>query len=1024
VTDDLRRRANDLFLDALDHDTASRELFVVRSCGAEEALRAEVEELLRAHRAADAFLGKPAIERLLAHGAELRPGDRVGAYRIVRLLGAGGGGAVYEAMQESPSRRVALKVLGAGPATSSSRLRLQAEADILARLQHPDVATVYEAGFHESLPYFAMEFVEGARTLLQYAREEGLGVRERLALVARAADAVHHGHQKGILHRDLKPGNLLVDSAGRLKVIDFGIARLAGGGGGRPEIAGTLPYMSPEQLDPGHDEDVRADVYALGVVLYEILAERLPHDAARSPTPEAARRIREAPAPPLSRTDRRLRGDVEAIVRKAMEPDRERRYVSAAALAADLRRHLAHLPVEARTGGPLYHMAKAARRQPLAFGALAALLLVLAAATVAGARLAARNAAARRDAERNAREARSIAYVANLSAAVAAFRIHDLREARLHLAAVPEDLRGWEWSHLWSRLDASFARIEWDRRIYAGALAADGSLVAATSTEPEAQVWTDSGRGVRSFADLLMRADAVAISPDGSRLLLGYARGAEIRPLSGTGGGIALEQHGDWINAVAFHPTLPVCATGCRGGVLRFWDATTGEARGEIRCHEDRIVALAFDPAGARVATGGRDGVVRVWGFPDGALQRELRGHEGSVEDVAWSPDSGRLASASRDLGVRVFDVATGALLASAHRHSANVRSVAWSPNGDLLASGSYDRTVRLWDARDLREVACLLGHEDIVMRVGFHPRDGSIVSLGAEGTVRFWHAAPKDDVPTLATRDPALAGLAFGPDGTRLVSWSRRGAAQVWDVAARKEVALLAPRAQAVAVDPVRGLALVGTASRAAVHDLVDGSLVRTAKHHGRLIRGDRVFDLAGAVEARDAADGALLARSEELGTAHHLAVDATGETVAVAPDGRILLLDASLRTTARRVLAGPVYALAISACGRYVGMVLKGSHGAVVLRARDLTPMLELEGHAACVLDLAFSPDGTRLATGAQDLTVRIWEIPSGRQLVTLHGHAQAVSRLAWSPDGACLASGDSPADFPSTIKLWETR
>jgi len=311
-------------------------------------------------------------------------------------------GRVYRATQVSPARAVALKLMRPGMTSSKALKRFELEAELLGRLSHPGIASIYEAGIHDdprlgSAPYFAMEFVEGP-TLSEYARREDLGTRERLKLFARICDAVHHAHSKGIIHRDLKPSNILVaidsDTGEPVpKILDFGVARITDadvtGATMQTEIGqliGTLPYMSPEQVkgDP-NDIDTRSDVYALGVVLYELLAGRLPYDIGRAMIAEAARVIAQDDPERLSSINTRLRGDVETIVAKALEKARERRYQSALDLGSDIRRYLGDEPITARPPSTWYQLGKFTKRnKPLVTGvaaAFAALVLGLAGTT-------------------------------------------------------------------------------------------------------------------------------------------------------------------------------------------------------------------------------------------------------------------------------------------------------------------------------------------------------------------------------------------------------------------------------------------------------------------------------------------------------------------------------------------------------------------------------------------------------------------------------------------------------------------
>ena len=315
--------------------------------------------------------------------------SRIGPYVIKRKIASGGMGTIYEGLQENPRRPVAVKVMRRGVVSPDALRRFKYESQILARLRHPGIAQVYEAGTYgegeDTLPFFAMEYIPNAKALTQYADDKKLDAVHRLKLFANICDAVHHGHLKGIVHRDLKPSNILVDSQGNSRIIDFGVARvtdsdvaLAAAQTEVGQLIGSLQYMSPEQFeaDP-HDIDTRSDVYTLGVVLYELLRGKLPYNLAKTSLHEASRIVREDDPPRLSDGKPALKGDIETIVQTAMEKDRDRRYQSAFGLAQDIRRYQKGETIMARPPSMTYQFQVFARRNKGLIGSVIAVFVVL-----------------------------------------------------------------------------------------------------------------------------------------------------------------------------------------------------------------------------------------------------------------------------------------------------------------------------------------------------------------------------------------------------------------------------------------------------------------------------------------------------------------------------------------------------------------------------------------------------------------------------------------------------------------------
>ncbi|MFN0133380.1 MAG: tetratricopeptide repeat protein [Phycisphaerales bacterium] len=398
MRNDTAARAHAIFTRALGLDPDQRDAMVREACGQDADVLRRVQRLLKAADQSTGFLESPALASRFEPLPDIP--DAVGTYLVIGVLGMGGMATVYEAVQENPNRRVAIKVMRQAMTSTDSLLRFRLETQTLARLRHPAIAQIYEAGTAQlgqpkPTPFFAMELIPDALSITEYADRAGLSLRQRLEMFASVCDAVLHGHQNGIIHRDIKPANVLVGPDGQPKVIDFGIARSTQtgspaltGAANASSLIGTLNSMSPEQCVDPANIDVRSDVYSLGVLLYELVTGRLPHDLSRCSIPQAVRIITEVEPSRAGSLRPEAAGDLEAIIAMAMEKDRARRYVGAGALAADVRRYLGNQPIEARHSTTIEQVRKFARRNPPLAAALASSVALLLIGVVVSARFA------------------------------------------------------------------------------------------------------------------------------------------------------------------------------------------------------------------------------------------------------------------------------------------------------------------------------------------------------------------------------------------------------------------------------------------------------------------------------------------------------------------------------------------------------------------------------------------------------------------------------------------------------------
>jgi WD40 repeat protein/predicted Ser/Thr protein kinase len=1069
-----------LFEQAADLAREDRAAFLDAACARDPGLRTEVESLLAhdggpAKEGDDGFLTSPVVrpqdpptwpER--PSPADVGRAPRLGHYRLVRLLGEGGMGAVYEAEQDNPRRTVALKVIRHGLLAPALLQRFAQEVEILGRLHHPGIAQIYEAGVAEDgQPFFAMELIRGL-PLDEYARLRSLALRERLELLARVCDAVQHAHEKGVIHRDLKPANVLVEETGQPKVLDFGVARATGtdlvSGAGLTQtgqLLGTPSYVSPEQVaaDPAAI-DHRADVYALGVILFELLAHRLPYQVADRPLAEVARLILEQDPPRLGSINPELRGDVETIVAKALAKDPARRYPSAADLAADLRRWLAHEPILARPPSALYHLRKFARRHKALVGGVLATGLALVLGLVVSILFAVGEARQRRQADDEKREAQYQAYRARIAAAVGALALHDVADAKRQLDAAPQELRDWEWRHLHCRLDDSSAvtplpgeGVGWllaaPDQLRVGALTPAGLRLTDLEGRADRTLPLGAGRGPFAFPTQTRRGVRIAAWVGNTAFdLLDEAGQALCRvklPEAREPGPVVVSQ--DATRLAYFWRD----GEGHRIGV---YSAMTGKQTAVCDGHREGLVAIAFSPDGARLASAGEDKTVRLWDAATGALLATCRGHTSKVLDVAFSPDGARLVTTSSDATVRQWDAATGREVEVPYdRHSGEVMCAAYSPDGQWVASAGTDRTVRVWGATGRQDAAVLHGHTGAVFEVAFAPGGRRLASLSSttlylgtgDGTVRVWDVDPRATLPVLRGHDKYVYPVAFSPDGRWIASGSWDGKARLWDAATGEPCAVLPHSGFVQSLAFSRDSRWLVTGSfgedRLRVWDVATARVHKEIPGHGQGFRFLTVSPDGKRVAA--VADDRQL-RVSDLTTGERL-FSAKGRPLAYSPDGRwlaivradqrtVALLDARTHEQHAEFQGHEkhVFSAAFSPDSRLLATCSQNS----TVRLWQVDPLTPpsppgeggeggvrgcrvLTGHTDEVFAAAFHPDGTRLATGGRDGGVWLWDLERGEAVARLPGHITYVWSLAFSPDGATLVSGSGD----STVRLWDT-
>ena len=997
------------------------------------------------------FMGRAA-----AVGAEeddLAPGTTVGDVRVVKLLGAGGMGRVYEGIQASTQRTVAVKVIRAGVVSATAARRLAHEAQILGRLSHPGIARIYSGGVTRiggrDTPYFVLEYVERPRSITAFVVERQLSRPDRVRLFRGVCAAVAHGHARGVVHRDLKPGNVLVDASGQPKIIDFGVARSTTNEGqlttmhtGTGEILGTAQYMAPEQLvGTADDIGAPADVYALGLIFYEVLTGALPYDVRQRPIYEVARVVREVDPKSLDSVDRQFRGDLTAIVATCLDKDPCRRYPNAAALAADLDRHLAGVPVVARPPGFLESLARLAGRHRSATLGAAGVLLTLVLATLGMSLLAVRaerqrmlasasTALAQRQLQRaNVRSLQSFLAARNMQAARSVYEENlaivgtavplemrclggELDEAIAVAVPTGDPVVGISFSPDGSRLDATTVSLPEPargilnratvryrpglvRRFHGQtqvryAVASHGSLVAM---EPS---WSDDGRRLRPSP---RAGEILDVAADGRRLLVDDDGRVMLQRPGDDGPSTPLGQPRGRLRQVVFVPGAEHVVMLGADGRLDLWDGKTGEFITSFQA-DDRFDEIQFSPDGSRLAVSsviaGAGVKVDVFRMRTGdrISSLRIRGLLASGDLLlGFSADGSRLATVANDSGLQLWNVDEGRLVKTLSGNSAAVTALVWSADDRQIAVACQGGRVVLWDVATGTLSRDFMGHAGDVLSLAF-TRDGTrLASGGLDGTVRIWAPAaarPLDAIEASA----APTALAFRPTGRDLAVAQAEGPLEIWTVASVERRLRL----------PLAGGTVAGVTYSA------QGDLVAAAVNPAG--------GGAGAIHVWDAESGRELARLtglEKGAVAAAFSADGT-RVVTTARDGAAAVWSLAgpeklwqCRDENFHALAAPLAMFGLG--GEVVAHTAPSLFDAATGRERHGL----IRGQVWC---LTMSSGGRVLARGMAIGRIYLAECATGRSLGYLDGHTAPVLAAAFSADARRLVTGSADG----TARIWD--
>lgn len=1033
-----RQRAEALFHELMELPLAERSARLNAACGGDAELAAAAGALLAAaQRVPPEFMHAPSAT---ASGAAQASPHRVGRYEIVRKVGEGGMGVVYEARQDNPRRTVALKLMRSDLLGPRLARRFEHESQLLGRLQHPGIARIYEAGTADvtfaihagpatedetvasgggaappaivrAQPYFAMEFVHG-QTLTAYAERHGLGTRARMELLAHVCDAVQYAHASGVVHRDLKPGNILVDDLGQPRILDFGIARMTGGDAQTltlqteaGQLLGTLPYMSPEQVggDPG-EVDHLSDVYALGVVAWELLVGRLPYDVRRCSLAEAARIIREEEPTRISQFNPRLRGDVETILRKSLEKEKRRRYASVGDLAADIRRYLHDEPLRARPVSTWYQLRKFSRRHRGLVAGLGAAVLMLMVGVVVSLGFALYAYRQRAVAESRTAEVIRQAYRTSIAAASSALHNDDVRGAQTQLAAAPAALRGWEWRYLHAVLNRSLMTFDEPAgQVLFLAITADRRFVVSGSADGRFRRWDLRTGEVLASLETASRSaiELAALRSDGLRLLVPDDAAGEVVLWDFESGAQRWRRPRSPGQSGDFSPdgklvALPTASA----NAIELIDVESGATQATL-ADLSQLSFARFGPDGQRILCGYANGCKRIL-LRDSALP--------PFELCEWNFELDRTWT----------------------------RCLIWPPG-------------RPWQLRtvpDGRLIAETAGAFGAPVSVRFTNGDLSMLTIEQSGVV-----TALDHRLTRVSRffgPPEAQIWAVVPDDPRFVTVGRDGAIQVWD--ARTPPAPFVVPTQyagavvAAAVSPRADATLIGGWGDLALHDVSTGGLLwrrtlgrqfLTAVAFHPVAPRLACIDGRGRVAILDRDSGEIVAEHQELGSAGFALCWLAGrnEIVTGQRDGRLAIISAD-GAAAPRYLdahANPIHCLARSAdesllaSGSGADAENKNFRGAASSQPGDnsiiiwdtarWSPRHHLTGHSGPVVAAAFHPDGVRLATADMQGSIRIWNARTGAAIGAIDRSGESRA-LAFTPDGRRLAA----VGVDGIVRVWD--
>ncbi len=968
--------------------------------------------------------------------------ETIGGYRIVKEIGRGGMGVVYAADQPSLNRRVALKVVPRRwlkDDTAAERFKREAQAT--AKLHHTNIVPVYEVGEEQDYLFYAMQLIEGRSIdeLIKRADQQDRAIdlpvedrdplgnlettssatnlaaatsgayrtkryRTAARIVLQAAEALSYAHKRKIIHRDIKPSNLLLDDSGVVWLTDFGVAKfedtdLTATG----DLVGTLRYMAPERFRGECDE--RADVYALGLTLYELLSLRPAYT--NSDRLALVNAIKTGTPPRLKSIDSRIPRDLETIVLRAVDPEPDQRYSSAKALAEDLRRFLNDRTITARRPTPVEQLVRFCRRNKqlaASFATIAALLCLLSFGAVYAAfyfrsgekrqkRLTDRAQAAEASLQQNLYRAQMFSASTSLGSQGGIAQVQRITDA-CHPDQLGVELRGWEWYYLRALCNQNVQTIKTTATfVWSVDWHADGELVATADNSGEVKIWRANDLEEIQKFKFTGQGYSVRWSPDGTCFAVGH--GTDVSVVDFAEGNVIChwrQAHEKDVTEVSWSPNGRQLASSSDDGTIKVWEVAGRKNFTMLKLSSNHgVTNLAWSPDGRLIASGEASGQVKLWDASTHDLKQEFNGHASLVRDLCFSPDGRRLASASEDRTITVQDIADEEDAYTILSPSP-VHALAWSSGeGGRLISGNWDGTVRVYDPRSRQAVKTLYGHNDRAWDIALSPDGKSLASVAVGGAIKFWDLSLPDN--NLTVTDSNLRGdrSCASWDGAERLAISDENDLIVWDsleVPSRKFTGH-SGKLSCIRWSP--------NGKRIATSAFKEPARIWDAES------GKTIFILdTGAIDT------------------FSVAWSPNNDLLAVAHDDVVVLWDAETGQEVARLAEGGGLLTSIDWHPFQNRIALGGVNTDVrIYSTKTLELVSSLAGHTQSVECVRWSPDGRSLASGSYDHAVRIWDVQTKNEQHVLRGHERIVRSLTWHPSGARLASGGGDA----MLRIWDT-